>query len=518
MNLPKLQKIDPNKPNKKKILLLSDDIRLFSGIATQGKEMVFSTVDKYDWVQIAGSIQHPDKGKIIDMSQAVAEATGVSDASVKLYPTDGYGNPDMLRELIAREKPDAILHFTDPRFWGWLYQMEHELRQEIPLLYLNIWDDLGYLEDDKIVDPNWNEPFYRSCDMLMSISKQTYGINKRLLPEYTDWQLKYVPHGMNTNVFYPIHEAQSEYKQLQEYKKQIFGDFEPEFVVMTSNRNIRRKNISDVIAAYKLFCNKLPKEKADKCVLYLHTQAIDNNGTDLLSVIENICPEYKIYISAGHCDSKSLNYLYNLADVTVNIASNEGFGLTTCEGLATGTPTIVNVTGGLQDQCGFKIANQLLAEQDYVELGSLHDIDTWKNNHTLSWGKWVYPVWSRTRSIKGSVPTPYIYDDTVAYIDVVPGLLHFYNMTPEERVLCGKAGTEYIRSKESGMSDKYLRERYIDAFEGVFTNWKPRKRFELCSTEMNVPVPKIRMVNPQIREEQPQQAELKLPKLKKINV
>ena len=32
LKLPKLRKIDPNKPKKKKILLLSDDLRLFSGI------------------------------------------------------------------------------------------------------------------------------------------------------------------------------------------------------------------------------------------------------------------------------------------------------------------------------------------------------------------------------------------------------------------------------------------------------------------------------------------------------
>ena len=48
--LPKLKKIDPNKPKKKKILLLSDDLRMHSGIATQSKEFVIGTLHKYDWV------------------------------------------------------------------------------------------------------------------------------------------------------------------------------------------------------------------------------------------------------------------------------------------------------------------------------------------------------------------------------------------------------------------------------------------------------------------------------------
>ena len=69
MELPKLKKIDPNKPKKKKILLLSDDIRMFSGIATQGKEMVLGTVDQYDWVQIAGSIKHPERVKLLILVQ-----------------------------------------------------------------------------------------------------------------------------------------------------------------------------------------------------------------------------------------------------------------------------------------------------------------------------------------------------------------------------------------------------------------------------------------------------------------
>ena len=80
----------------------------------------------------------------------------------------------MLRQILEIEKPDAIIHFTDPRFWIWLYNMEHEIRQNIPIMYYNIWDDL-------LPDPLYNTNFYRSSDMLLSISKQTYGINKRIL-------------------------------------------------------------------------------------------------------------------------------------------------------------------------------------------------------------------------------------------------------------------------------------------------------------------------------------------------
>ena len=53
---------------KKKILLLSDDLRMSSGVGTMSKEIVFGTVQKYDWVQIGGAIKHPDEGKFADIS------------------------------------------------------------------------------------------------------------------------------------------------------------------------------------------------------------------------------------------------------------------------------------------------------------------------------------------------------------------------------------------------------------------------------------------------------------------
>jgi hypothetical protein len=158
---------------KKKILLLSDDLRMPSGIATQSKELVLNTIHHYDWVQIAGSIQHPEAGRVIDMSSAANEFRKIKDAYLKLYPTNGYGSAELLYTILEIEKPDAILHFTDPRFWGWLYAIERKIRQKIPLTYLNIWDDLPY--------PQWNRPFYQSCDALFSISKQTMNINKWVL-------------------------------------------------------------------------------------------------------------------------------------------------------------------------------------------------------------------------------------------------------------------------------------------------------------------------------------------------
>ena len=158
---------------KKKILLLSDDLRMHSGVATMSRELVLGTVHHYDWVQIGGAIKHPEEGKIVDMNDACKKINGRDDNYLKIYPVNGYGNEDILFTIMSIEKPDAILHFTDPRFWGWLYNVEHQIREKIPLTYLNIWDSNPY--------PMWNKPAYQSCDALFSISKQTYNLNKWIL-------------------------------------------------------------------------------------------------------------------------------------------------------------------------------------------------------------------------------------------------------------------------------------------------------------------------------------------------
>ena len=454
---------------KKKILLLSDDLRMSSGVGTMSKEFVLGTIHHYDWVQMGGAIKHPEEGKVFNMDDNTRKETGVKDAKLTIYPISGYGNQELLRDVMRREKPDAILHYTDPRFWGWLYDMEHELRQEIPIFYYNIWDDWPA--------PKYNEFFYESCDLIMNISKQTVAIVREVWKKNPpqDWQVTYLPHGVNENYFKPLKPNDS---VLLEMKRQLTND-EINFLVFYNNRNIRRKNPGDVILAFKTFCDMLPKEKADKCALLMHTQPRDENGTDLPVVANVIAGDYKVYFSDKKLSPERLNALYNMADVTINMASNEGFGLGTCESLMAGTPIIVNVTGGLQDQCGFKLNDKFLTHEDYDEIQSLHDDRKWKNNPDLTWGDWVKPIWPSNRSLAGSIPTPYIFDDRCRFDDAGQAMKEWYDMGTEKRAECGMKGHEFVMGDESMMSAKSMSQNFIDQMDTGFSNWKPRKRFSI---------------------------------------
>ncbi len=470
-NLPKLTKIS-NKPRKqkKKILLMSDDLRMHSGVATVSKDIVFETLNEYDWVQIGGAIKHPEAGKIVDMTNGLKDF-GIDDGYLRIYPVDGYGNEDILREVMKIEKPDAILHYTDPRFWIWFYNMESEIRREIPIFYYNIWDDLP--------DPKYNINYYKSCDLLMAISKQTYGINRRLLPDYEDWQITYVPHGISPRRFFKV---QDDDMSLMDFEaKHNIAD--KNFKILYSNRNIRRKQPGDVVLAYKYFLDELTPEQREQCVLIFHCQPSDENGTDLPRLVRHLIPEYDVrftYNTDGRpFNDTEMNLLFNSADVYINLASNEGFGLGSAEALTVGTPIIVNITGGLQDQCGFyrkKMApdgsgysKELLTPDDYVELGS---------NHTKKiedHGEWVKPVWPTNRSLQGSPPTPYIWDDRCQPEDAAIQLREFFELTREERKDLGNKGSEYCLNNQ--MTSKVMGENFIKSMNSAFENWKPRPKY-----------------------------------------
>jgi glycosyltransferase involved in cell wall biosynthesis len=231
--------------------------------------------------------------------------------------------------------------------------------------------------------------------------------------------------------------------------------------------------------AFKTFCDMLPKKEADKCALLMHTQPVDENGTDLPAVVRAICPEYKVYFSDKKLEPNQLNYLYNMADVTVNIASNEGFGLGTCESLMAGTPIILNVTGGMQDQCGFRYKGKHLTAKDYDWVKSLHDDRKWANNSDLTWGEWVKPVWPSNRSMVGSPPTPYIFDDRCRFEDVAQAMKDWYDMDSEKRVECGMKGHEFVMRDDVMMSSEAMSQNFIDHMDKAFEMWKPKKRYSI---------------------------------------
>ena len=453
---------------RKKILILSDDIRTHSGVGTQSKNIVLNTAHRYNWVNLGGALKHPDSGKGFDISDDVNRVMELTDSNVKVIANDGYGNPHLLRSIIAQEKPDAIVHFTDPRYWIWMYQMENEIRQNIPMVFYTIWDDLPY--------PMYNRNFYRSEDMLLCISKQTKNIVENVLKDHPkpDWAVKYVPHGIQDKEFFPIIND----FEFEAFKEDFLEKENYDFVVLWNSRNIRRKNASDIILAWRTFLDQLTPKQAKKCLLIMHTDPVDDNGTDLPAVVDTLCnPDiHKVKFSSSKYDEKHLNYLYNISDTHMFMTDNEGWGLGLTESLITGRMIIAPVQGGMQDQMRFEDE-----KGNWINFTTEHPSNA--DGKYKKCGEWAMPLFPKTRSVKGSPLTPYIFASTVSVEDAAIALMKTYKLGRKEILRRGAKGREWALSEEAGFTGDIMGKRFIDNLDVLLDKWKPQPRFTVTKVD-----------------------------------
>ena len=121
----------------------------------------------------------------------------------------------------------------------------------------------------------------------------------------------------------------------------------------------------------------------------------------------------------------------------------------------------------------------MVTYKDYSWINSLHNAKEWKNNPDLTWGEFAKPVWPTNRSLQGSVPTPYIFDDRCSWEDVADRLKEWYDMGAEERHRCGMLGHEFVMSDDAMMSADAMCNLFIEHMETALEKWTPRSRFEM---------------------------------------
>ena len=169
--------------NKKKILILSDHPLSPSGVGTQTRYVVESLLKtgRYQVVCLGGAMKHHNYNPV--------RVDPYGD-DWRIFPVDGYGTPDLIRSVLQKERPDAIWFMTDPRFYGWLWEMENEIRCHIPMVYYHVWDNFPA--------PRFNASFYNSTDEIACISKVTHEIVQTVAPEVSS---TYLPHAVHSEIF-----------------------------------------------------------------------------------------------------------------------------------------------------------------------------------------------------------------------------------------------------------------------------------------------------------------------------
>ena len=379
---------------KIKVLTLSDMPLSPSGVGTQTRYICEALLKSGKFVirSFGGAIKHPKYDPI--------KTEQYGDDWI-MFPVDGYGNKEMVRSIIRQEKPDIIWFMTDPRFWSWLWEMENEIRPLMPMVYYHVWDNYHY--------PTYNKNFYDSNDFIATISKVTDDIVKTVAP---DVKSQYIPHAVNNEIFAPVDEESQD--KVENFKKQVFGDYyDPDkFVFFWNNRNARRKQSGSLIFWFNEFLNRVGRDKA---CLVMHTEVKDPNGQDLQAILKHLdLKNGEVLFSQEKVDLNRLSLIYNMADCTINISDAEGFGLATLESLSCGTPIIVNMTGGLQEQ-----------------------VTDGKNEFGI-------PLYPSSKAIIGSQQIPWIYEDRLNDEDVVNAMEKIYNMPKEEREKMGLLGREHV--------------------------------------------------------------------------
>jgi glycosyltransferase involved in cell wall biosynthesis len=412
---------------KIKIFVIADHLYSPSGVGTQTRYMVESLLEtgKYSFICFGGAIKHNDYKP---------QRTDKWGDDLVVYPVDGYGTQDSVRSIIRTEKPDMMWFMTDPRFFGWLWEIEDEIRPLMPMVYYHVWDNYPY--------PKYNKVWYDSNDVVVCISKLTHDIVKTVSP---DVESHYLPHAVNSHFFKSLENEDK--KSLREK----MGISEDKFVLFWNNRNARRKQPGTLIFWFKEFLDKVGYDKAR---LIMHTDPKDPNGPNLLAMIHELkLTDGQVQFSTQKVDFPDLAAIYNIADVTVNISDAEGFGLSTLESLSCGTPIIVNMTGGLQEQ--------------------VTDGENW-------FGVGLEPV---SKAVIGSQDIPYIYEDRISKDDFLQALEKIYNMTKEERQTLGAAGASHVNKNYKFENYTSRWEEIISAIHKKHGSWDTRVGYKTWSLE-----------------------------------
>lgn len=410
--------------SKIKVLTISDHPLAPSGVGTQTKYMCEALLNsgKFQILSLGGAIKHAN------YNQIKVEPYG---DDWRIVPVDNFGTQEQIRSIIRNEKPDILWFMTDPRFFGWLWEIENEIRALVPMVYYHVWDNYPV--------PMFNREFYLSNDVVATISKVTDDIVKQAAPEV---ERHYVPHAVLPDVFRPLTPEEIEKVRAESLPE---GDRD-KVIFFWNNRNARRKQSGTLIFWFKEFLDK--HDLHDKAQLIMHTDPADPHGQPLNHLIEHLgLNKRQVLLSTAKIPPENLAAIYNMADCTINISDAEGFGLATLESLSCGTPIIVNMTGGLQEQV----------------------LDNGK--------QFGIPIWPSAKAIIGSQNVPYIYEDRMSKEHFISALFKMFSMGADARRALGAEGRQHV---ETNYNFKDFQQKWVDLMESVherYGSWDTRKNY-----------------------------------------
>ena len=410
---------------KKTILMISDHPMAPSGVGIQTKYVAEALLltGKYKIICLGGAIKHPNYDP-----QTITDDRW-EDGDFVVHPVDGYGSAAIIRSILWQSKPIMLWFMTDPRFYPWLWQIENEVRSVVPMVYYHVWDNYP--------PPKFNSAWYNSTDVVASISKVTHDIVSKVAPNVENI---YLPHAVDNKIYKKLDK-----EKVEEFKQNSFSDHNDRMIFFWNNRNARRKQSGTLIKAFYDFSELVGPENV---CLIMHTDPSDPNGQNLEIILQDFkIDDGRIIISREKMPPEALALMYNMADCTINISDAEGFGLATLESLACGTPIIVNMTGGLQEQVTDGI--------NWFGIGLEPD----------------------SQALIGSQQVPYIYEDRLNLNKIVLALKEMYDLSEEERNRLGAAGSQHVEKNYNFNTFTKDWIKLIEKIQNDYGSWGNRKKY-----------------------------------------
>jgi glycosyltransferase involved in cell wall biosynthesis len=233
-----------------------------------------------------------------------------------------------------------------------------------------------------------------------------------------------------------------------EIRSKIIPDVDSDkFIVFWNNRNARRKQSGTLLWWWSEWIDK--RNLSGKAQMIMHTNPYDAHGQNLNHIATELgLVNREIVFSTKKLGLETMPLLYTSADCTINIADAEGFGLATLESLSCGTPIIVNMTGGLQEQI--------------MGVG----------------GPFGFPIYPTSKSIIGSQQVPYIYEDRISKEQVFSALDKMYALSKEDRHELGLKGSEHVKNN---YNFENFNQRWVNLMLKVHNeegSWDTRKGYD----------------------------------------
>lgn len=273
-----------------------------------------------------------DKIHLVAINQWWESADVPPGFSMTLCEPEKCFNEENAKKAIGAYDYDVLFLTTDlNRITDLQEQVQGAADRDIPIVMYaamdthiytrSFWNVLN-LATVPVVFTNWCK---RQCELI--------------LPELGR-KLQVIYHGCEPDVFYPL-----PISERQQIRREMFGISDETYLVINVNRNQVRKDLMRTMAAFHLFHLQCPDS-----VLYLHAKHKDMGGNivgqaeylgmDIRSKKPEVIFSPAEYHELTGVSRDDLNRIYNAADVCVSTSTGEGWGLTTTEAMAAGTPFI----------------------------------------------------------------------------------------------------------------------------------------------------------------------------------